>query len=1267
MAMPASDSTCDSTSQPKDYMQALDEADPNNEFNRNFNQSLLGLKALNSQTGHDLDFSEYLSLKMEKKEDDLVILDDTPTILQKNGNDLDLLSMPKKFTINDSIRNSFKDIMTNVKNVKLKPQDNSNDANSLGNLLAQTKSIGLESRNKCNIIKNSNSQNGMTEKHLGNNLFENLKDIQGTQETSDKVLNNSSVKTVDTNSNPDVIELDDSIEDELLKCNGDSQSQTKNCEDDLDKKEEDKLLQMEVDMDLDSKGNTADLKEENKLLELDNENSNHSVTSVKSNHSITSVKSNQSVKSNHSINSNHSMKSNHSVKSEASVKSIDSDKSVKSIHSVKSVNSDKSEKSNHSIISETSVHSISSVHNKKKDDISIQSDSSNHSHNSDISEPSNTNHSLNSEISVKSNSSTKSDISIHNGKPEVYISSSKLDIHNESSSHSIKSDSNDQSTCKVVEPESKCDKLTKVENDLTNDDVTKSVRSEKDTDSQDDTKEMDVLEPSEDSQDAKSMASSISDDKEEKMDIDSDEEKDDALSSAKNSSDSKDTSDNEQCSIKSESCDSDLKSNNKGSEKCKIEENENDTKSDGSDRKRPAESEDSGSPEPKKSRLDEVIGKLGTQIGIPLDKVKAMEELSDTDASHLDSEVTESKSEETETSSDTDVDEEDDDDDVAEMKTPVKSPKKSRRVSRKELSMLVKAKVMLYLRTYRDETIKDLHRKIDDLQSSNEMWKNKARDLERKMLELTVLQQKHEKRKAKTAALRQISTKSIGVQVDENKVEKQPIASPTHTMSKGIAQQQSQNQTTPNKSGTKTPPRSSAPVVCQSPQGTQVPVMIQSPPAVTRQLIPITSNLTRPTYSVTTQSQIKQALSLPPQKTQILLSPTQKPPEPPIGQYPCNKTVKSLLDTSRQQQQIIVSNSTKAMLFPTSNNPKVGQVPQQFIMVTSTPSMPTKTNMVTAISNAARPSAKIIDLTDEEEKQIVSHVARTPSIPSVVSSIQSQGNVRNLTPQQAMLPQQNIIFNGPAGTRFVSPNQQPLQLVFNSGAQQIRPGSLLTVVTTPTSAGVRPPVISQQPNVGPPQLRAAQLVPLASLPRGTLPGTTMVTGAQQYNMMRTVRPPPPLQSAPSNQNNQQKSQLPPNPSQLVHPPPTQKQSHPAPLPVQDPPAIKPGEKPLAPKPTLKISRVSQGIVLSWNMTYIAKNHAEIQSYQLFAYQETAAPSTPSLWKKVGDVKALPLPMACTLTQFQEGNRYHFAVRPVDTHGRPGPFSEPSSIHLMPMK
>ena len=57
-----------------------------------------------------------------------------------------------------------------------------------------------------------------------------------------------------------------------------------------------------------------------------------------------------------------------------------------------------------------------------------------------------------------------------------------------------------------------------------------------------------------------------------------------------------------------------------------------------------------------------------------------------------------------------------------------------------------------------------------------------------------------------------------------------------------------------------------------------------------------------------------------------------------------------------------------------------------------------------------------------------------------------------------------------------------------------------------------------------------------------------------------------------------------------------------------------------------------GIVLSWNMA-LSDKFAEIASYQLYAYQEVSgvAPNS-TLWKKVGDVRALPLPMACTLTQ-----------------------------------
>lgn len=59
-----------------------------------------------------------------------------------------------------------------------------------------------------------------------------------------------------------------------------------------------------------------------------------------------------------------------------------------------------------------------------------------------------------------------------------------------------------------------------------------------------------------------------------------------------------------------------------------------------------------------------------------------------------------------------------------------------------------------------------------------------------------------------------------------------------------------------------------------------------------------------------------------------------------------------------------------------------------------------------------------------------------------------------------------------------------------------------------------------------------------------------------------------------------------------------------------------------------------GIVLSWTMHENLSNHADIASYQLFAYQEGPDPPNVngSVWKRVGDVKALPLPMACTLTQ-----------------------------------
>ncbi|CAB3220429.1 unnamed protein product [Arctia plantaginis] len=123
--------------------------------------------------------------------------------------------------------------------------------------------------------------------------------------------------------------------------------------------------------------------------------------------------------------------------------------------------------------------------------------------------------------------------------------------------------------------------------------------------------------------------------------------------------------------------------------------------------------------------------------------------------------------------------------------------------------------------------------------------------------------------------------------------------------------------------------------------------------------------------------------------------------------------------------------------------------------------------------------------------------------------------------------------------------------------------------------------------------------------------------------------------------------------------------HPAPLPCAMKQYQPPNWKSLPPAPDLKLSKVENGIVISWKIeSSLEDSYEEIASYQLYAYQETSQPPSTSLWKKIGDVKALPLPMACTLTQFMAGFKYYFAVRAVDIRSRFGPFSLPGSILLL---
>ena len=74
---------------------------------------------------------------------------------------------------------------------------------------------------------------------------------------------------------------------------------------------------------------------------------------------------------------------------------------------------------------------------------------------------------------------------------------------------------------------------------------------------------------------------------------------------------------------------------------------------------------------------------------------------------------------------------------------------------------------------------------------------------------------------------------------------------------------------------------------------------------------------------------------------------------------------------------------------------------------------------------------------------------------------------------------------------------------------------------------------------------------------------------------------------------------------------------------------------------------------------------KITGFEIFGYQEKANVAVSSaLWKRIGTVNPMPLPMSCTLTQFVEGFKYHFSIRGI-SNDKLGHFSDPASIMFVP--
>ncbi|XP_078679290.1 uncharacterized protein LOC144914932 isoform X2 [Branchiostoma floridae x Branchiostoma belcheri] len=266
---------------------------------------------------------------------------------------------------------------------------------------------------------------------------------------------------------------------------------------------------------------------------------------------------------------------------------------------------------------------------------------------------------------------------------------------------------------------------------------------------------------------------------------------------------------------------------------------------------------------------------------------------------------------------------------------------------------------------------------------------------------------------------------------------------------------------------------------------------------------------------------------------------------------------------------------------------------------------------------------------------------RPPDVTTSTYVVQPSRVVENtLSPAMCMRPSQpgNPLYNHysqpqrhPVHSVGVPPARHPMPQTmtpYRQPFQQVRPPASMMQAPRPTG----PPILSRP---APPPLLHSNNPP------------------QVHQMRPPMQPsfpprPPPLQQ----------QQQPPNHTQHHAPHP-----QPPPPPRQLPPPQIAG-LPLPHSTTLHIARVGNIIVLAWDVSEPPNPRSPaVDCYQLFAYQEGTGQPNTALWKKIGDVKALPLPMACTLTQFLPSSTYHFAVRAMDVYSRVGPFSAPCSIDL----
>ncbi|XP_047221467.1 activating transcription factor 7-interacting protein 1 [Girardinichthys multiradiatus] len=289
--------------------------------------------------------------------------------------------------------------------------------------------------------------------------------------------------------------------------------------------------------------------------------------------------------------------------------------------------------------------------------------------------------------------------------------------------------------------------------------------------------------------------------------------------------------------------------------------------------------------------------------------------------------------------------------------------------------------------------------------------------------------------------------------------------------------------------------------------------------------------------------------------------------------------------------------------------------PNAGVSVTTVRAPPQSVSVAGAVSSASSPATSGPAATG-------STAPGTPQGTSLTSKTDNQASAA--TPSKAAAPPAR-----PKGSVIdLTEDDDDVQVTGVKNAQGATPSPAPRsnpVISIPNTAGARSSPKTNQNSTSNPQITVHHRPPQeSSLKPRTVTNTTPSRGSS------TALPPLPVAPAPQ--------RLPPEAEQTS--PPQQLQ--------------------------LKLVPGQTGIVLSWSVAETDRSCATVDSYHLYAFHQdnSSSGTAQQHWKKIGEVNALPLPMACTLTQFQSGSTYYFAVRAKDIYGRFGSFCEPQCTNVI---